>query len=807
MKKIKKWLGLVVLGMLTLTFTGCNLIHPDTEADLATRINLNLDKLKEMQETGFINQSQYTQLEKALHSAEDNIRKALDGDDKALQYIGPAIVSVNEKAEGSSAIKANMTGDANQHAVGFTEESEKLLSQVAKVQLYVLKPLETGKTLDDVIKQVNRYMDSKKDDFETYLGDYFTPAKTPQVKNGVVQKDDKGNPIMENVVMELPPVLAKTEAPADSTTLGRHFKATGWQVFKEDNCTHGGEEPDCTLSGDHACYQYDEEGNTLCSNSKDVKRAADLCDIRLYEVNPDFMEIITSMDDSEDPNYIFHRDSSGGVRMVLLNYPVTYIEKIKKVPKENDTFETVMKASDDLYVNLKQGKLKRKLKKEGADVYTDVAQNGSSLYLTDSVSVESMSTYKSEKSKEVEGLSGSSFIMYGTSKSEMNTSFIKGKEVKKEVTSGAIVLRDYIETVYMPGVAHENWVATGRKIRFEQFKGSSNLPWAHYVDNAGHPYDESHMPKIFLQDLLENNSGHEEGGNFFNKLRPDNTFKLGESEVGGSYEDEDEDGRVDSSALDKRLKNFYKDEISLALEMPGKYLNQIESDSGEVGDVVEPSPDGAETKVNPIIYCLKTDKSMFETKLRAEWLGSDDPMNSVVWWNTWLMNNGFNYQLGINESKQFFEGTYGYETSEDGYITFNLDTIKKLQGELDTQKRVKTINYIRAIFTGLGVVLMFYGLLLLGAWAFDVNVSIGVPLMQLLTFGKMVAVTENLDESESYNVGNKKVMMMDFKNTVLVALGISLAGVVCAFFDIMNVVQVIIQLVTTIATGLYNAIF
>ena len=649
-------------------------------------------------------------------------------------------------------------------------------------------------------------MDSKKDDFETYLGDYFAPAKTPKMKNGVVEKDDKGNPIMENVTMELPPVLAKTEAPANSTQLGSHFQATGWRVYQVDDCTHGGEEPDCELTGDHACYQYDENGDTLCSNSKSVKKAADLCTIRLYEVNPDFMEVITSMDDSEDPNYIFHRDSSGGVRMILLNYPVTYIEKIKKVEKENDTFESVMKTSDDLFINLKQGKLKRKLNKEGVDVYTDVAQNGSSLYITDSVSQESMSAYKSDKTIQTEGLSGSSFILYGESTSEMDTSLVKNKEVKKEVTGGSIVLRDYIETVYMPGVSYEDWIATGRKIRFEQFKGSSKLPWATYVDNAGHPYQESHMPKIFIQDLLENNSGHKDGGEYFNKLRPDNKFELGESSVGGgSYEDEDNDGRVDGSVLDSKLTTFYKDEIGIALEMPGKYLNSNDMDSGDASEIPQ---EDSETKVNPIIYCIKTDKSMFETKLRAEWLGSTDTMNSVVWWNTWLMNNGFSYQLGINETKSYFEGTYGYETNEDGYISFNLDTVKRLQDDLDTQKRIKTTNYIRAIFTSLGVVLMFYGLLILGAWAFDVNVSIGVPLLKILTLGKMVAVTENLDNSsESYNIGGKKVMMMDLKNTILVALGISLAGVVCAFFDILSVVELIIRIVTTIAVEIYELIF
>lgn len=806
MKRLKRWIGLIALCMCSITFTGCEVIHPDTEADLATRINLNLDKLKEMQETGFINQSQYNQLEKALKETEENIRKALDGNKTAIKYVGPAITWINKDAKGVSELKKYMGGDSSNDAVGFTEESEKLLSQVAKVDLYVLKPLETGKTLDDVIKQVNRYMDSKKDDFETYLGDYFAPAKTPKMNNGVVEKDANGNPIMENVTMELPPALAKTEAPGNSTQLGSHFEATGWRDYKVCDCTHGGDNPDCDITGDHACYQYDEKGDTLCSNSKTVEKAAKLCTIRLYEVNPDFMEIITSMDDSEDPNYIFHRDSSGGVRMILLNYPVTYIEKIKKVENENDTFESIMKTSDDLFVNLKQGKLKRKLSKEGEPVYTDVAQNGSSLYITDSVSQQSMSNYKSEKTIETQGLSGSSFLMYGESTSEMDTSLIKNKEVKKEVTSGSIVLRDYVETVYMPGVSNENWIATGRKIRFEQFKGSSNLPWATYIDNAGHPYQDSYMPKIFIQDLLENKSGHTNGSEYFNKLRPDNNFELGLSGVNGNnYSDADGDGRIDSSVLDSKLQTYYKDEIELALQMPSEFLDSADMDSGDASNI--PSED-SETKVNPIIYCIKTDKSMFETKLKADWLNSTDPMNSVVWWNTWLMNNGFSYQLGINETKSYFEGTYGYEANEDGYINFNLDTIKKLQDDLDTQKRVRTINYIRAVFTSLGVVLMFYGLILLGAWAFDVNISIGMPLLKILTFGKMIAVTEQLDNSgESYNVGGKKVMMMDFKNIVLVALGVSLAGVVCAFFDIMSVVEMIIRLVTTIAVELYELIF
>ena len=732
---------LVMLVTSAMFMSGCNtadVIPDETLNDLSTRMQLNTDGVNLMHQYGFIDDEGHQIMLKNVDTLNKTINSALNGSTNDLKNITKAIRIVAEDTK----LTPYLTPDATGY-MGFSEESQKQVQDLVDVQLMVLKEMQTETQLEDIMKAVDSYIQAPKTqaNFNSSIGQYVEDAY-----------DEKGNPIK----IKLPPVFKMTETGSglsNSNKLGLDF------VVKSYSTT-----------------QADENGEYHV-----VVPAATL---RLFELNPDFLDVVMGLNDGSEPNYLVYREGDG-VKLILMNYPVSHLSRVIEDPDVEGGYCSEFKASEIMYVNLKSGNLKKKI---SDTEYKDIDQKQGIIYMVDDDDIHFMSSYNAQNTVTDANLNGSSFVAKGKVKTNINVKLVldENKTAEqggtlgddyKDVMCGQILLRDYMETVYMPNITSDPWVITGRKIRLVKFSGKPREVWGKYVDNAGKVYDDTYMPDFLLTDLVGGTSG-EDGNDYFFKIRPDESYPtgVGGDDSGGAVgNDEDGDGRIDDSVIQASLPKYYCDNMYADKEIPSEELM-----SSDFGDEIK-------TDDRLIMYAFKTDKNMFDTKLYSGYVESPDTKNNLAWWNTWLTNNQYNYQVNIGDITKHFTGTYGYDILEDGYIAFDGVTIEKLQNDLNTEKAVQYASILRAIFICLGVVLMFYGLIILCAWVFDTNFVMGPKILTIMTFGKWVAVTT---KSDDYDIGERK--MMTFRDVLVRSIVITLIGTTVALFDAIAVITMLI---------------
>lgn len=643
--------------------------------------------------------------------------------------------------------------------------------------------------LDEIQNRINTYLASKRteEDFKP-LTDYFEPAK-------MVSKDASGKEVVtdKHVLLDLPDVITATASNSVETNVDcKKFNSDnprkeyfgdiniGNNEFNKDFLIYGVEE----IVTNFDVITKDANGaevKTATPGKENMKSVAGA--IRLMEINEEFIEAVTGLDSSGDSIYIVHRgnstntsgtsNQSSGAKILLIQYPVSYIknievDKTEGVPK--NTYKAVIEPSDKLYINLKTSKLK--MKKAGTDSsgsavsnFTDVVQNKSDYYLTDKSSLDNAASMQSANIESDPTKNGASFTL-GSScflNAELKLRTSGGSEKVKRFSSGSIVLRDYTELVYMPDVVpNEKWVATGRKIRFSKLSGQPDTRWGYYVDNAGEAFKSGYMVDVQLKDIISNESPDVKT---FNRI-PVNKDDIGTdtSETSGEVQ-----------VADDRLPDKYVGKINACIPYPNSTL--------------------ASTAVNgasadrPLLFGVKVDMNMFDSKLFTNWIDSDDYNNSLTWWNEWLAENGFDYKISLDSAHDFFTGNYGYEHIVQGDIVFNMDTIKKLQSDINNAKAQGNAALIRTLFIGLGLLSMFYGLLLIAAWTFDINIPFGPRLLTIFTLGLWIAVKDAEDED---NIGEDK-KFMTFKSVLIHGLIVSGAGLALIVVD---PVELIVKLLT-----------
>lgn len=754
--KFKKLGCIIMILILTMTTVGCDLSNVSPEQNITNfqyRMQLNTNGIDKMFQYGFLTEEGRKLLKSSLETVGKQILKGLEGDESSLTALSKAVNCVETDIPNTLEPYLDPVGE--NHML-FDEYDAEQIQKQSNVKLMVLKSLAKDTHLEDIIMKINKYLESPKDEdsYKATLQDYFQDAV-----------DEDGNPIE----IELPPMIRETEV------------GKGLQNPNE-------------LGVDFVLKGYDTRYVNAQGNYYKTIPAATL---QFYEVNPDFLQIIGALDDNDEPNYLLYRDGSE-VKLILLNYPISHVKKIVAAedvePDENGdiTYETELETSKYMYVNLKSGKLKKKI---SDNEYKTVDQKTGMIYTANDDDVANAIKYASANTVEDETINGSSFKAEGEVVTDISVKIKVGEEDNggtvlgddyKKVVCGQIILRDYIEAVYMPGITADEFVLTGRKIRLSKFSGKTKEDWGYYIDNAGRKYDETYMPAFLLQDLVGGGSGTGEYGGYFFKVRPNENCERGSVEgVTGSEnegDDEDNDGRIDNQVLAKSLPIMYCDSMYADIEVPCETL--MTSDYGET----------IKTDERPIMYAFKTDKNAFDTKLYSGYINTTDTKNSLAWWNTWLVNNQFSYQVDVGDITKQFVGTYGYKDSGDGYIEFNSDTIKKLQNDLEVEESREYISIVRAIFIVIGIVLMFYGLALICAWIFDTNFILGPKLLTILSLGKWVAV---VSKDEELDLGDGK-RMMNFKDVVARAIIVTVIGTTVALFDVTLIIKILLDKITSI---------
>ena len=530
--------------------------------------------------------------------------------------------------------------------------------------------------------------------------------------------------------------------------------------------------------------------------------------IRILEFNPKVVQKLIDVDGVNKDKYL---NDPEGKRVFLLEYPVHYVDKIE-IDGESK-YKCTVKESD-IIVNIYNGILKDK---QGNELRQ---RKNTLIHIGGGGGTNEPGT--------------SSFVLYDKSK-------VYGiGYANKQVDTSAVVLRDYLELMYMTNVVSgEDIVAPGRRIRIINFTGDIGRQAASFIDASGRIVErvqeaeqedlqddvrdtfgyDNPAHEIYVTDFVDLPTIGENGAK--NKLKPVNVASLDNTNENSNYTEETGEGNnpetsegdsdnageertgyiTDDYSGGRLLKINYVSSISPTCRFPSEYIAK-----SDVNNETESTPAvGESDKTKKIIfYGILTDKNPFQTAMYSGWINTDNENGSLSWWNDWLKQNDFLYFIDPNNMDNAFMGNFQFDMAKEGFVVLNLDTISKIQKEMDHKRKSKEVNTIRTIFIVLGFCLMAYSMVLIAAWAFDCVILTGFNLLTLLTFGKWVAVRSSYDIPDADIEGRYYV---DFQKVLISGAIIMGVGFLLTIVDVIEIVATIIRALGGISEMIDKVIF
>lgn len=346
------------------------------------------------------------------------------------------------------------------------------------------------------------------------------------------------------------------------------------------------------------------------------------------------------------------------------------------------------------------------------------------------------------------------------------------------------------------------------------------------AQNSGGEADGEHRENI-TGESEENKKGTES-----NQQNKKNSTE--DTEDNKEVEKETEEDRTDgggSSAINSmqasaakidRLKKIPTSSINPSLQFPGPYIAKVDTDpyNGGKKEESEDTEDSSDNENNteeeklsteevddgnknitnrlPLFYGMALKSNMFDTALFSNWINNgDESANSVHWWLKWLKDTGFKYTFNINELEGFLNTNYKLELGENEIIVLDLNVIAKLQEDLTERGKIKQNSLIRTAFIVLGYALVGFSLLLMLAWACDVNLDLGVQVLEKVTFGSWIAIKDEDDLKLNPPQGKRYVSLWGM---ITSCLTIAIIGILLIVIDIMSVVGMLIGMIQGIIT-------
>ena len=355
-----------------------------------------------------------------------------------------------------------------------------------------------------------------------------------------------------------------------------------------------------------------------------------------------------------------------------------------------------------------------------------------------------------------------------------------------------IVLRDYLELTYDPNIVDgERMVAYGRMIRVENLKGKVSKEFAYYRSLDGNPNQTKSW--LYLSDIGDLNAAN------------------GISSYGESPPYIAHIPTSSNTAIDDDITNFLGD-IDVAPETQNEmkmvFVEQVAPtiafpSTGDIGVAKDDYNTATSiTSIMPQMYAMFICKSTSQSGLMG-WISSESTTDSLTWWATWLKENKYKYMANYTDVVNRVVERYNWELSED-HIIFNLDTINRINAELNDKAALERSSILRSIFRLLGIFLVFYSVIMIGCWALDINVDLGFNLLNRLTLGNYTAVASEAeiptveDATSSHYVGFQTVL-----KTSLIILSI---GVLLITVDLVHLLILLINMLGSIASRIGSAI-
>lgn len=633
-------------------------------------------------------------------------------------------------------------------------ETADIINKKFGYKVYVLKPFsqieeEYGlQTLDEIVEMIKAAVKDKDKVDNSVLDRFFMPAK-----------DEKGNDItlLDISKREYQVVADSTGSPLVSNA---EYELNGGELkkVKAGNEVIAEEKLEPTRTTFSTPNTQPRPGADMVV--MDVDGNLPLFAVRFHEFNKDAVDNVIKALGMNPDKFLFTTYNKEN-RVYIMEYPVYYVKTLKNKADNENEFEAEFEKSN-MGINLRTGKLIKYGTAWGDDTAPGVVMEDNDPYLT----------IAGAKNNQEEGKSA--FVIEGEIPDDY-TLTLGDRQIK--LKTGRIILRDYLEAVYAPGVVEgENMVVFGRKIRFLRFSGSKDEDVAIYVDKQGNILEGT--PRLKINDFADFAS--------LNGSNPEVRYigLAGEHADGTSVAiGSDDSSRSTPLSKLEELKRYTVDSINPTEQFPGLKIGRVDYDSTN----------------KPLFYAIAVKNNMFESALFSGWINNRDiEKNSLDWWLSWLSNPNRSYRYTINKNvlEDFLARNYTFELQEAGIIILDLKTIGKIQKEYDIMKNYERTRAFRTTFVIMGYAIICYAFILMMAWVLDTNVDLGFNVLERVSFGHWVAI-KDIEELPEFDNEDKKYVT--FQNLVFKVFGIAVIGVVLIFVNVIDLVVNLINIFGGIA--------
>lgn len=633
--------------------------------------------------------------------------------------------------------------------------------QIMETMNYPIYVLNEGVSLDDVKAFLDQYStaNSFTDEFFQKSDNYFHELKDKDGKTvTLLNPDDPENQLIGISTSNTPYVdenqkVSKGVSLKDRYSLGANYNKSN------------------TPGVDMVITQHNDY---------------DVMVVRFREFNTTAYEKIRNTLGLGEQKYMVTATENGG-RVYLLQYPVGYVSGFE-LSADGQSFTSTI-AKSNLEINIKTEKIYK--------------VTGDSVNATD---VDAL------KARETEVDLNNAYISLSGGSPDTSSFEIYGETGVGDVDSGAwnltfggqdqvasiprIVLRDYLEASYTPGVTvgsggtTDKFAVYGRKIRILKFEAPINTIMAQLCEADGTVNPQS--TSFYVSDFAD----YEALAGTVTDPHPPYVKYIPSSTAEGVSTEDDETNLIDSldSSTDystskiETLQFIARDSVKCTLEFPGQVIGRGDYNLSDS---------------KPMFYALIVRKNYQESGL-INWIVSEADTNSTSWWNAWLRDHQFTYQIGSDELLAYLKDNYSFELGQAGYVLLNLDTLSKLQEELDVEAELEQTHAMRTFFKVLGYSLIGYAFVLMMCWVADTSVDLGLNLTQKVTFGRLVAVAG--DEELKGTAENNHVSYVGFQAMVFSCLKIIFIGLLLIFVDIVSMVAFLSRTLGQIAVSIGDLI-
>lgn len=669
-----------------------------------------------------------------------------------------------------------------------SESLVKDINEQLSVEVYALKSnvTEEGYGLDQVMEAVTQAAnesDAKK--AEAILSNYFSAVTYIDKEDGNKEKPvtlmDENDPEQQIVRIT---THDYDEAYEDEELLTFYDGIAGLHYIGQTNWCH--------YDPDHDDNFPDPSLGNQCGIDFTLKMGDyNQLAIRLIEFNQRAVDKISAYVGFGQDRYLVLNGHA-----YLMEYPIGYIDKF--VESEDRTSYNSSISRSQLGFNIKTGNFSKYKTDEDGNLTNDsVVISSDDPYLTYSGALNNTATPQA------------SLILYGetgiTKDGEEVDPLNKPWDLKiggmtkdglRTASVGRIVLRDYLEATYAPGVVgDDSLIVLGRKLRIENLNGSKSNPVAKFYDKDGLELDGS--PTLYIQDFADIPglyaspqkvryiSGYQEDTGDVDEGTSGDT---GDGTAGDDGEDSgDENTGDESDDTGEVLKNT----LSKVDSIPKEIVSEIQVSTKFPGEKIGNS-DYNEEDNKPLFYTMFVRASMFQTGLFSGWVQSTDTTkNSTVWWNDWLTAHGYQYRINTDNLVNYLKGNYAYDLAQKGIIILDLETIAKIQQDFNRDSQIETSHWMRTVFMIFGYILIGYAVIMLIAWNVDVNVDLGFNILEKLSFGKWVAIK---DYDEMPYMNTTETNFVKFSELLISCIIIISIGLVLILVNVVDLILMIIQL-------------